>query len=156
MAKTKMIYIRTCSVLRLLHTRICACECTGAGFVPLSPSPFLVPEDTGLSLLAHAAGRASGPGLRPELVTHLHQRETEQVKTRPLFWCSGSFVISGEPDTPDPIPRGSLDQHPIAGTEQELAQVRMMAEFRQIPGDDQLEATLRPDFLAEAAHLPAQ
>ena len=89
-------------------------------------------------------------------MTHLHQRETEKVKTEPLFRYGGTFIISSEPDTPDPILRRSLDEHPVAGTEQELAQVTMLAEFRQIPGDDQLKTPLRPDLLAESAHLPAQ
>jgi hypothetical protein len=87
-------------------------------------------------------------------MTHLHQRETEKVKTEPLFRYGGTFIISSEPDTPDPILRRRLDEHPVAGTEQELAQVTMLAEFGQIAGDDQLNTPLRPDLLAESAHLP--
>jgi hypothetical protein len=49
-----MICIRTCSVLRLLRRASAPANAPEPDFVPLCLGPFLVPEDTGLSLLAHA------------------------------------------------------------------------------------------------------
>jgi hypothetical protein len=93
---------------------------------------------------------------RSELVAGFHQREAEEVLAAPMLWGRGQVVAGGHPDAPDPVAGGRLDKHPVAGGEQVVAQFRVLAELRHVPGDDQAEAALRPAFLVEPAHLPAQ
>jgi hypothetical protein len=101
-------------------------------------------------------GAGLGSGLGLESVTHFHQREAQQVETRPLFWRHGPLIIGGQPDTPDRVPRRGLDDDPVAGAEQELAQAGVLAELGQVAGDDQVDAVLCPALLIEPADLPAQ
>ena len=59
-----------------------------------------------------------------ELVAHFHQREAEQVQPLPTFRSSGTLVVvvGSQPDAPDPVPRGSLDDDPAADAGQRCDQ----------------------------------
>src|ERR1700677_22290 len=65
-------------------------------------------------------------------------------------------VISGKAGTPHPVQRRSLDQNPVPGTQQELPQVRVLAELSQVPGHHQPGTLLGPALLIKSASLPTQ
>jgi len=89
-----------------------------------------------------------------EPVTDFHEREAEQVKAQPSVRGRGPFVVSTKADSPDPVLRRGLDEHPVTGAEQELAQIGVLPEFRHVPGDDQVKAVRHPALLLECPHLP--
>jgi len=43
-----------------------------------------------------------------------------------------------QPDAPDPVPRGRLHEDPVAGGEQEVSQVRVLAELGCPPSSTNL------------------
>jgi len=99
------------------------------------------------------------PGLRSLRVAVLAPRRAlprPELRPGPVLRRRGSLVAGGQPDAPDPVPRGSLDEHAAAGTGQEVLQLLVLAELGHVPGDHHIEAVLGPALLIEPAHLPAQ
>jgi hypothetical protein len=84
----------------------------------------------------------------------LHQREAEQVESPPLARVRCGRVVAGQADAPDPVDRAGLDQDPSAGTGQEVTQQRMLAELREITGDDDRKPVSIPHLLLKAGDRP--
>nr|WP_233163449.1 hypothetical protein [Glycomyces salinus] len=97
-------------------------------------------------------GSINAGGSRVELTAGGHKGEPEQIRAPPLRRLGRARVVGSQSDTPGPVYRTRLHQHPLPRAQQVGPQARVLVELRQVATHDDAEPLLVPAFLVKSSH----